>query len=68
MRQSHVKGLIHAAMSALAVVEAVHSQTAARRVLNGVSAAYHAVCVVYLFRYEIDETLPLTNSRPRGIF
>jgi hypothetical protein len=67
MRESHVKGLIHAAMSALAVVEAVHSQTVARRVLNGVSAIYHAACVVYHFRYE-DETLPLTNSRPWGIF
>jgi hypothetical protein len=61
------KGLIHAAMSALAVVEAVHSQTAARRVLNGRSAIYHAACVVYHFRYE-DETLPLTNSRPGSIF
>jgi hypothetical protein len=60
------KGLIHAAMSALAVVEAVHSQTAARRVLNGVSAVYHAACVVYHFRYEIDETLPLTNGEPRS--
>ena len=67
MRESNVKGLIHAAMSLLAVVEAVHSQTAARRVLNGASAVYHAVCTVYHFRYE-DETLPLTNSRRRGIF
>jgi hypothetical protein len=67
--RSSVKGLIHAAMSALAVVEAVHSQTAARRVLNGASAIYHAACTVYHFRYEIDdrdETLPLTNSRPRS--
>ena len=52
MRESNVKGLIHAAMSALAVVEAVHSQTTARRVLNGVSAVYHAVCVVYHFAWE----------------
>ena len=65
MRESSVKGLIHAAMSLLAVVEAVHSQTAARRVLNGVCAAYHAACVVYHVRYE-DKTLPLTNSRPRS--
>jgi len=67
MRESSVKGLIHAAMSALAIVEAVHSQTATRRVLNGLSAIYHAACVVYHLRYE-DETLPLTNSQPRGIF
>jgi hypothetical protein len=60
-----VKGLIRAAMSALAVVEAAYSQTAARRVLNGVSAIYHAACVVYHVRYE-DETLPLTNSRLRN--
>jgi len=69
MRESSVKGFIHVAMSALAVVEAVHSKTAARRVLNGVCAAYHAACVVYHFRYEIDkvdETFPLTNLRPRG--
>jgi hypothetical protein len=66
MRESSVKGLIHAAMSLLAVAEAVHSQTAARRVLNGMSAAYHAVCTVYHLRYEIDETLPLTNSRRRN--
>jgi hypothetical protein len=65
MRASSVKGLIHAAMSLLAAVEAAHSQTAARRVLNGASAIYHAVCVVYHFRYE-DETLPLTNPRRRG--
>jgi hypothetical protein len=67
IREAHVKGLIHADMSALAVVEAVHSQTAARRVLNGVSAIYHAACVVYHLQYE-DETFPLTNSRQRGIF
>jgi hypothetical protein len=66
MRESSVKGLIHAAMAGLAVVEAADSQTTARRVLNGVSAIYHAACVVYHFRYEIDETLPLTNSRPRS--
>jgi len=67
MRASSVKGLIHAAMSALAVFEAAHSQTTTRRVLNGASAIYHAACVVYHFRYE-DETLPLTNSLRRGIF
>jgi hypothetical protein len=67
IREAHVKGLIHAAMAGLAIVEAVHSQTTARRVLNGVSAIYHAACVVYHFRYE-DETLPLTNSRPGIIF
>ena len=67
MRESSVKGIIHAAMSALAVVEAAYSQTTARRVLNGVSAIYHAACVVYHLQYE-DETLPLTNSRRRGIF
>ena len=60
MRESHVKGLIHAAMSLLAVVEAVHSQTAARRVLNGVSAVYHSVCTIYHFKYE-----DLTSSEPR---
>jgi hypothetical protein len=68
MRASSVKGLIHVAMSALAVVEAAYSQTTARRVLNGLSAVYHAACVVYHFRYEIDETFPLTNSRQRSIF
>ena len=66
MRESSVKGLIHAAMSALAVVEAVHSQTAARRVLNGLSAVYHALCVVYHFRYEVDENKDLTCRVPRA--
>ena len=59
--RSSVKGLIHAAMSALAVVEAVHSQTATRRVLNGVSAVYHAACVVYHLKYE-----DLTDGVPRA--
>jgi hypothetical protein len=69
MQESSVKGWIHAAMAGLALVEAADSQTAARRVLNGLAAVYHGLAVVYHFRYEIDkidETLPLTNSRPRG--
>ena len=55
MRESSIKGLIHAAMSALAIVEAVESKHVARQALNGLSAVYHALCVVYHFRYEIDE-------------
>ena len=55
MRESSIKGIIHAAMSALAIVEAVESKHAARRALNGLSAVYHALCVVYHFRYEVDE-------------
>jgi hypothetical protein len=60
MRESSVKGFIHAAMSALAVVEAVHSKTAARRVLNGVCATYHGLAVIYHLKYE-----DLTSSEPR---
>ena len=50
MRDSTAKGLLHAAMSALAIVEAAESKHAARRALNGLSAVYHALCVVYHFR------------------
>ena len=66
MKGSHVKGLIHAAMSALAIVEAVESKHAARRALNGLSAVYHALCVVYHFRYEVDENQDLTSRVPRA--
>ena len=66
MRESSIKGLIHAAMSALAIVEAVESKHAARRALNGLSAVYHALCVVYHFRYEIDENKDLTSRVPRA--
>jgi hypothetical protein len=59
------KGLIHAAMSALAVIEAVHSQTAARRVLNGVSAIYHAACVVYHLKYEEEDNATSNDYRCR---
>ena len=55
MKASHIKGLIHAAMSALAIVEAAESKHAARRALNGLSAVYHALCVVYHFKYEEEE-------------
>ena len=66
MRESSIKGLIHAAMSALAIVEAVESKHAARRALNGLSAVYHALCVVYHFRYEVDENKDLTSRVPRA--
>ena len=66
MRESSIKGIIHAAMSALAIVEAVESKHAARRALNGLSAVYHALCVVYHFRYEIDENQDLTRRVPRA--
>ena len=55
MRDSTAKGLFHAAMSALAIVEAVESKHAARRALNGLSAVYHALCVVYHLKYEGDD-------------
>ena len=66
MRESSIKGIIHAAMSALAIVEAVESKHAARRALNGLSAVYHALCAVYHFRYEIDENQDLTSRVPRA--
>ena len=65
MRESNIKGLLHAAMSALAIVEAAESKHAARRALNGLSAVYHALCVVYHFRYEVDENKDLTSRVPR---
>ena len=66
MRESSIKGIIHAAMSALAIVEAAESKHAARRALNGLSAVYHALCVVYHFRYEVDENKDLTRRVPRA--
>ena len=66
MKESHIKGLIHAAMSALAIVEAAESKHAARRALNGLSAVYHALCVVYHLKYEIDENQDLTRRVPRA--
>ena len=66
MRESSIKGLIHAAMSALAIVEAVESKHAARRALNGLSAVYHALCVVYHLKYEVDENQDLTSRMPRA--
>ena len=66
MRESSIKGLIHAAMSAMALVEAAESKHAARRALNGLSAAYHALCALYHFRYEIDENQDLTSRVPRA--
>jgi hypothetical protein len=66
MKESHIKGLVHAAMSALAIVEAVESKHAARRALNGLSAVYHALCVVYHLKYEIDENQDLTRRVPRA--
>ena len=68
VKDSVMKAVMHAAMSALAIVEAAESKHAARRALNGLSAVYHALCVVYHLKYEIDENQDLTNSRPRGIF
>ena len=66
MRENSIKGLIHAAMSALAIVEAAESKHAARRALNGLSAVYHALCVGYHFRYEVDENKDLTRRVPRA--
>ena len=65
MRESTIKGLLHAAMSALALVEAAESKHAARRALNGLSAVYHALCVVYHLKYEVDENKDLTRRVPR---
>ena len=65
IRESTIKGLVHTAMAGLALVEAADTKIAGRRVLNGLSAVYHALCAVYHFRYE-DEILPLTDSVPRS--
>ena len=64
MKLSTGKGLLHAAMSALAIVEAAESKRVSRRALNGLSAAYHAICVVYHLKYEI-ENQDLTRRVPR---
>ena len=66
VKDSTMKAVMHAAMSALAIVEAVESKHAARRALNGLSAVYHALCVVYHFRYEVDENKDLTKSSPKS--
>ena len=54
VKDSVMKAVMHAAMSALAIVEAAESKHAARRALNGLSAVYHALCVVYHLKYEIE--------------
>ena len=66
VKDSVMKAVMHAAMSALAIVEAAESKHAARRALNGLSAVYHALCAVYHFRYEIDENQDLTCRVPRA--
>ena len=66
VKDSVMKAVMHAAMSALALVEAAESKHAARRALNGLSAAYHALCALYHFRYEIDENQDLTSRVPRA--
>ena len=43
VKDSVMKAVMHAAMSALAIVEAAESKHAARRALNGLSAVYHAL-------------------------
>jgi len=68
VKDSAMKAVMQAAMSALAIVEALESKHAARRALNGLSAVYHALCAPYHFRYEIDENQDLTRRVPRGIF
>ena len=65
VKDSTMKAVMHAAMSALAIVEAVESKHAARRALNGLSAVYHALCVVYHLKYEI-ENQDLTRRVPRA--
>ena len=66
MRDSTAKGLLHAAMSALAIVEAAESKHAARRALNGLSAVYHALCVVYHLKVRNNENQDLTRRMPRA--
>ena len=65
VKDSVMKAVMHAAMSALAIVEAAESKHAARRALNGLSAVYHAHCVVYHLKYEI-ENKDLTCRVPRA--
>ena len=65
VKDSVMKAVMHAAMSALAIVEAAESKHAARRALNGLSAVYHALCVVYHLKYEVDENQDLTIRVPR---
>ena len=66
VKDSVMKAVMHAAMSALAIVEAAESKHAARRALNGLSAVYHALCVVYHRKYEKDENQDLTRRVPRA--
>ena len=66
VKDSVMKAVMHAAMSALAIVEAAESKHAARRALNGLSAVYHALCVVYHLKYEVDENQDLTIRVPRA--
>ena len=65
VKDSVMKAVMHAAMSALAIVEAAESKHASRRALNGLSAVYHALCVVYHLKYEI-ENQDLTSRVPRA--
>jgi hypothetical protein len=60
LSEKNLKGLIHAALAAVAVYEAANSTTRARKILNGAAAGWHLHATVYHLVYEKEE---LTDGR-----
>lgn len=55
MRETTLKGLVHAALCALAVYEAVTCETKARKVINGAAAGWHLHSTLYHLLYEEEQ-------------
>jgi hypothetical protein len=66
MKSTHLKGTIHAALAIGAFVEAMTTESRARRLLNGAAAGWHLHGAVYHFFYEKDDTMPTWKEVVHG--
>jgi hypothetical protein len=58
-----IKGLVHVGLAIGALVEAHYSVSKYRKILNGVTAGYHAHAALFHFCYEEEPSETLTKTR-----
>ena len=56
MKNTTIKGLVHAGLALGALVEAMTTTSKFRKLLSGAAAGYHTHATLYHFLYEQEET------------
>ena len=66
MKNTTIKGLVHAGLAIGALIEALTTTSKFRKLLSGAAAGYHLHATLYHFMWEKDDAMPTWKEVVHG--